>query len=103
MSANVEQLNNQTFNGFVGSGTVLVDFWAPWCGPCQMQLPILDSVAKKVEGKVKVGKLNVDECPDIAAKFSIFSIPTLIVFSNGQPVKVFQGVQTEDNLIKALS
>lgn len=103
MSANVEQLNNQTFSGFVGSGVVLVDFWAPWCGPCQMQLPILDSVAKKVDGKVKVGKLNVDECPDIAAKFSIFSIPTLIVFNNGQPVKVFQGVQTEDNLIKALS
>lgn len=103
MSNNVEKLNSQNFSEFTGSGTVLVDFWAPWCGPCQMQLPILDVVARKIGSQAKVGKINVEESPDIASKFSIFSIPTLIVFKDGTPAKVFQGVQSEDTLVKALA
>ncbi len=103
MSNNIEKLDSQSFASFTGSGTVLVDFWAPWCGPCQMQLPILDSVARKVGENVKIGKVNVEDSPDIASKFSIFSIPTLIVFRNGKPEKVFQGVQSEETLVKAVS
>ncbi len=103
MSTTVEKLDSNNFSGFVEKGTVLVDFWAPWCGPCQMQLPILDNVAKKLGDKVKVGKLNVEEAADIASKFSIFSIPTLIVFKDGQPAKVFQGVQQEATLVDAVS
>ncbi len=103
MSNSVEKLSSENFSSFTGNGTVLVDFWAPWCGPCQMQLPILDSVAKKVSSGVKVGKLNVEDSPEIAAKFGIFSIPTLIVFKNGKAEKVFQGVQKEDTLIQAVS
>lgn len=103
MNSTVEKLDTKTFSSFVAKGTVLVDFWAPWCGPCQMQLPILDNLARNLGGKAKVAKLNVDESPDIAAQFSIFSIPTLIVFKDGQPAKVFQGVQTEDTLTKALA
>ena len=103
MSTTVEKLDSKNFSGFVEKGTALVDFWAPWCGPCQMQLPILDNVARKVGETVKVGKLNVEESGDIAAKFSIFSIPTLIVFKEGQPVKVFQGVQREETLVAAVA
>lgn len=103
MSNSVEKLGSDNFSLFTGNGTVLVDFWAPWCGPCQMQLPILDAVAKKVSNGVKVGKLNVEDSPEIASKFGIFSIPTLIVFKNGKPEKVFQGVQKEEILLQAVS
>ena len=103
MSANVEKLSSQNFSEFTQNGTVLVDFWAPWCGPCQMQTPILDKVAEKVDGKAKIGKLNVEEAPDIASKFNIYAIPTLIVFKDGQPAQVLQGLQTEEALISHLT
>ncbi len=103
MSSTVEKINSVNFNEVTGKGTVLVDFWAPWCGPCQMQLPILEKVAQRVGEKAKIAKLNVEESPDVASKFNIYSIPTLIVFKEGQPVKVFQGLQTEDTLVNAVS
>ena len=66
---------------------VLVDFWAVWCGPCQMQGPIVEEVAKAMEGKAVVGKVNVDENPQSAGKYGVMSIPTLIIFKGGKPVK----------------
>ena len=77
---------------------VLVDFWAVWCGPCQMQNPILEEVAKEFEGKAKVAKLNVDENPNSAAKYGIMSIPTLIIFKDGNMVKQMIGVQSKEIL-----
>lgn len=77
---------------------VLVDFWAPWCGPCQTMGPIIDELAKDVEGKFKVGKLNVDEGPDTASKYGIMSIPTIKIFKGGEVVKEFTGVQDKDAL-----
>ena len=74
---------------------VLVDFWAPWCGPCQMMGPIIDELAKELEGKIKVGKVNVDENQEISAKYEIMSIPALKVFKGGQVVKEFVGVQNK--------
>ena len=82
---------------------VLVDFWAPWCGPCRIAGPIIDNVAQKTEGKAKIFKMNVDENPVIAGKFGITSIPTVIVFKNGQIDKQLVGVQTEQAYLDALN
>jgi thioredoxin 1 len=82
---------------------VLVDFWAPWCGPCRMVGPIIESVSEKTAGRIKVFKLNVDENPIIAGKYGITGIPTVIVFKNGQVAKEFIGVQPEEVYLNAVA
>jgi len=90
------------------NGLVLVDFWAVWCGPCQMVAPLVEELATEYDGKLKVLKLNTDENPDIAGKYGIMSIPTLLFFRNGQPVEKVVGAvpkrllkEAIDNLLKA--
>jgi len=82
---------------------VLVDFYADWCGPCKMQGPIVHEVSEAIGDKAKVGKLNVDENQEVAQKFNVMSIPTLIIFKNGQAVETMVGVQTKDSLIEKLN
>lgn len=77
---------------------VLLDFWAVWCGPCKMVEPIVDELAKEYEGKLKVGKLNVDEEPEVSSQFGIMSIPTLLVFKGGQPVETLIGVVPKSDI-----
>jgi thioredoxin 1 len=96
------EITDGNFNDTVASGVTLVDFWAPWCGPCQQQGPIVDKLAQAYEGKAKVGKLNVDENQNTAAEFGVMSIPTLLVFKDGEKVKQFVGLQSESNLKSAL-
>lgn len=72
---------------------VLLDFWAVWCGPCKMTEPIVDEIAKEFSGKIVVGKINVDEQPDISSQYGVMSIPTLMLFKDGQPVETLIGVQ----------
>lgn len=81
---------------------VLVDFWAEWCGPCHMQAPIIEEVAKEFEGKAKVGKLEVDENPATAQKYGIMSIPTTVVFKGGKIVWQVAGVQQKEMLIQQI-
>lgn len=99
------KITDQTFDKVVlqGDKPVLVDFWAVWCGPCQMQGPIIEEVAKEMEEKAVVGKLNVDENPGVAGKYGVMSIPTLIIFKGGKPVKQMVGVQSKEVLVSALS
>ena len=81
---------------------VLVDFWAPWCGPCRMVAPIVDEMAKTYEGKIKVFKLNTDENPNIASQYGIRSIPTLMIFKGGEKVDTVVGAVPANTLSQAI-
>ena len=81
---------------------VLVDFWAPWCGPCKALTPIVEKLVAELDGKVKVCKLNIDESPDIAGKYSIMSIPTLLIFKNGAVSDQLVGLVSKDKIMAKL-
>lgn len=92
---NVNEVNDSTFQAEVleAAEPVLVDFWAPWCGPCRAIAPMIDELATENAGSVKIVKVNVDESPSIAGQYQIHSIPTLMVFKDGNMVEMLQGVQ----------
>ena len=99
------QFDQKNFQAEVLSaqGPVLVDFWAEWCGPCKMLSPIIDQLAVELNGKLKVGKVNVDDNPDLAGQFNVMSIPTLLVFKNGQAVDQIVGAMPKDRLLAKLT
>lgn len=99
----IVNVSDQSFNTEVeGQGTVLVDFWAPWCGPCKMLAPILEELSSEVTD-VKIAKVNVDDNPESASRFGVMSIPTLIVFKDGQPVDKVVGLNSKEALKNMLS
>tara|TARA_B100000809_G_C14670992_1_gene363222 strand:- start:228 stop:542 length:315 start_codon:yes stop_codon:yes gene_type:complete len=96
------EVNDQNFKEEVGSGIKLVDFWAPWCGPCKMIAPVLEEVAQDVEGKADIAKLNVDDNQTTASEYEVMSIPTLILFKDGQPVDKVVGFQPKEQLVSLI-
>jgi thioredoxin 1 len=104
MAGDVIELTDATFDEVV-HGTdlpVLVDFWAPWCGPCKMMAPIISEVAKDYAGKAKICKLNTDDARDSAMEFGISAIPTIILFKDGQVQKKWVGLTSKKNIITAI-
>ncbi|MDD5134109.1 MAG: thioredoxin [Phycisphaerae bacterium] len=103
MSELVQEVCSADFEELISKGVALVDFWAPWCGPCRMQVPVLEDLAGSVRGRVKFAKVNIDEVADIAERFGVQAIPTLLLFKDGNEIRRFIGVQTKEILVDAIS
>lgn len=105
MTTSVTHLNDSSFDETIGAAAqpILVDFWAEWCGPCKMISPILDEIASEHPDKITIAKLNIDDSPDIARRFGVMSIPTMIVFENGQESARIVGAKGKAQLLKDLS
>ncbi len=97
----IQELNDQNYDSVTANGYVLVDFWAPWCGPCNMLSPTIEEVAKEV-ADVIIGKVNVDDYPELAGKHGVMSIPTLKFYKNGQEMDSSIGVVSKNVILKKL-
>ena len=102
MSEKAIELTEANFDQEISEGVTLVDFWAPWCGPCKMMGPVIDGVAEKLGDRATVAKLNVDEARGVAGKFGITSIPAIFIFKDGMPAKQLVGMQQESAIVSAI-
>jgi len=104
VSQNITNVDHDSFQKAVldSPKPVLVDFWAPWCGPCRAVAPIVEELANEYKGKIEFAKVNVDEAPFVASKYGVMSIPTIMVFQGGKPVKHAIGYQPKEQLKKLL-
>ena len=100
---NVKNLTQNNFKQMTMYGLVLVDFWAPWCGPCKLVAPVLNEIAEEQQGKLRVGKVNVDNQQALAAKYKVRNIPTMILFKNGKDVKRIVGAKSKKGYMAEIS
>lgn len=101
--AEVKHLDKENFKDEIASGVVLLDFWAPWCGPCRAIAPTLEALATEFDGKAKIAKVNTDDYPELAQEFEVMGIPALFVLKDGKTVERFTGVQPAAKLQDAIS
>ena len=104
MAGNVQEFTDTNFEQEVltSDHPVLVDFWAPWCGPCRMIAPMVEELAKENTGSFKIGKINIDDNPNVAQNYGVSAIPTLMIFKNGEVVERFVGVRPKNQLQSAI-
>ncbi|MEK6855989.1 MAG: thioredoxin [Nanoarchaeota archaeon] len=103
MSDGIIELNSESFDGATVKGKWIIDFWAEWCGPCVMMKPVFEAVAKEFKGKVNFAKIDIDSNQDIAERFSVMSIPTILLIENGEVVDSSVGYVSKDALNKKIS
>lgn len=104
MSENITELDQSNFETFIASNaTVLVDFWAPWCGPCKAIAPILEELSTELSESVKIGKVNVDNNSDLASQYEVRAIPTIKIFKEGQVVDTVVGLSSKEDLTNRLN
>ena len=102
MSDKVLELSEENFSSTIAEGVTLVDFWAPWCGPCRMMTPVIDQIADKFGDRATIAKLDIDQARGVASQFGISSIPAIFIFKDGNPVKQMVGMQVEADLVNAI-
>lgn len=105
MAENITDLDTTSFESFINSkdATVLIDFWAPWCGPCKAIGPILEELASEHSGSVKIGKVNVDDNSELASKYEVRAIPTIKIFKDGSLVDTVVGLASKDDLVSKIA
>ena len=101
-SDKIKTVQDSDFNEQTRSGVVLVDFWAPWCGPCRMLAPAVDALADQFDGRITVAKLNIDDNPDTPTRLLIRGIPTLLLYKDGQVVETIVGVRSKDDIARTI-
>ena len=99
----VQDLNESNFDSAVAAGIAVVDFWAPWCGPCRMMSPVLHELAGQAGAGVTVAKVNVDDCPRLAARFRVQAIPLVVVLRDGQEIARLVGLQSKESIRRAVA
>lgn len=99
----IVNITDDTFKNEISNGLVLVDFWAPWCGPCKMIAPVLEEINEEMGDQVKIAKLNVDDNQVTTGEFGVMSIPTLLLFKDGEVVEKVIGFQPKENLLEVIS
>jgi thioredoxin 1 len=102
MTGKIKELTSDDFDKFIKEDKTVIDFWAPWCGPCKMMSPIFEEAAKDLKDKAKFGKVNVDESSDLAQRFGVMSIPTLMFFRDGKAVDKAVGVLPKEDIVKRI-
>jgi len=97
------EINDKNFDQEVAQGVTLVDFWAPWCGPCRMMAPVIEKLAEEFAGRAKIAKINVDENPAAATRYRVQGIPTLLIFKDGKPVDMVVGFTQQSVLSQKIT